>query len=176
MFDMSSANSLLALFHSSYYLFYVPAPKETMPASLKSFSSSSESKSLCLFFENLPYPSYFNLVFISCLFCLMISIGLQPLQLQNLHPFGGKVALRWAFGTQQRQDLPDLENAFIHSMQHPFFMTNCVFFNPFLISPSNSPSDPPSFQSSRSSPTSFLSCSFYWLFPFVFSKLDSPKF
>ena len=111
----------------------------------------------------------------------MISIGLQPLQLQNLHPLGGRVALLWAFGTWQRQDLPDLEKAFIHSIQHPFFITNCVFFNPFLISPSNSPSDPPSFWSSRSSPTSFLSCSLLncWDWeeiPLGFSKFESPKF
>lgn len=147
-----SANSRFALFHSSYCLFWGPAPRLTIPASFNSFSSSSESRSLYRFLENFPYPSYFNFVFISCLFCLMISIGLHPLQLQNLHPLGGKVALLWALGTWHKQLLPDLEKAFMHSMQHPFFITNWVF----LIPPfdSNSASDAKSLISPNSSTVS----------------------
>ena len=87
-----------------------------------SFRSSSESRIRYLLF--LYWPSCLSFCFISSRLCLLISTGLQPLQLQYLHPFGGKVALLWALGTWQMQLFPVLEKAFIHSIQQPFFMTN----------------------------------------------------
>ena len=147
-----------------------------MPVSLKSFSSSSESRRRYLFFENFPYPSCINFVFISCLFCLIISTGLQPLQLQNLHPFGGSYTLLCALGTWQRHDFPFLEKAFMHSMQHPFFITNCVVLSLLLRSPSDSFSDTAKFWSSRSS-TSLLP-EFFWpsFAPNWLTKFWSAKF
>lgn len=102
-------NSFLALFQSSNLLFI-------------SRSSSSESRSLYLFMTSL--PSFYKLFLISCLLSLRISIGLHPLQLQNLHPFAGRVARRYILGTWQRQLFPVLLKAFMHSRQQPFFIMN----------------------------------------------------
>ena len=70
--------------------------------------------------------SLFSLFLISYLLSLRISIGLQPLHSQYLHPLLGNVALLCSLGTWQRQDLPVFENAFIQSLQHPFFIIKLV--------------------------------------------------
>lgn len=90
-----SLNCFLARFQSSYSFCI-------------NNSSSSLSNNLCLFARYL-FPtaedpeafddSFFNLILISCLLSLRMSIGLQPLHPQYLHPLLGRVALLCNLGT-----------------------------------------------------------------------------
>ncbi len=53
-----------------------------------------------------------------------LSSGLQPKQPQILHPDVGSLVLRTSSGTWHKQDLLDLENAFMHLRQHPLRASN----------------------------------------------------